>query len=75
MGLNDPIKQSEMKSLIVQQRVVATGILETWVRPDKWEKVFNGLKLRHWKVLNNYTCSVVRRLVESGLFLMKKKFF
>ncbi|XP_050207366.1 uncharacterized protein LOC126656792 [Mercurialis annua] len=61
-GLNDPIKQSEMKNLIVSKSLYAMGILETRVRPVNFDKVWKSCKLFKWNVINNNSFSELGRI-------------
>jgi len=60
-GLNDPIKHSELRHLIQQERVTPFGLVETWVR-DKNKENVSQLLLRNWYFLYNYDFSCRGRL-------------
>jgi hypothetical protein len=56
IGLNDPIKHSELRRLIQQERVALFGLVETRVRDMNKENV-SRLLLRSWSFLYNYDFS------------------
>ena len=52
-GLNDPIKHSELRRLVHQERIALFGLVETRVRDKNKDKV-SQLLLRNWYFLYNY---------------------
>ncbi|GAV72801.1 Exo_endo_phos domain-containing protein/DUF4283 domain-containing protein, partial [Cephalotus follicularis] len=60
-GLNDPIKQREVKSLILKNNVAFLGVLETRVRAANKDKV--GRKFgRGWRMVTNHSQSLLGRI-------------
>ena len=60
-GLNDPIKHSELRQLIHQERMVFFGLVETRVRDRNKDNV-SQLLLRNWSFLYNYDFSCRGRI-------------
>ncbi|KAH7666191.1 DNase I-like protein [Dioscorea alata] len=54
-GLNNPLKQSEVKYLIVRNKVVILGILETRVKEQNMNIGRKNLKLPGWELIQNYS--------------------
>ena len=60
-GLNDPIKHSELRRLIHQERIALFGLVETRVK-DKNKDNVSQLLLRSWSFLYNYDFSCRGRI-------------
>uniref|UniRef100_A0A2K1XI89 DUF4283 domain-containing protein n=1 Tax=Populus trichocarpa TaxID=3694 RepID=A0A2K1XI89_POPTR len=60
-GLNDPIKHSELRRLIHQERITLFGLVETRVK-DKNKDNVSQLLLRSWSFLYNYDFSCRGRI-------------
>ncbi|GAV58353.1 Exo_endo_phos domain-containing protein [Cephalotus follicularis] len=60
-GLNDPIKQREVKSLILNNNITFMGLLETRVRARNKDRVAQGLP-RGWKSFTNHVHSLLGRI-------------
>lgn len=57
-GLNAPLKQSEVKSLISSKELSFCGLVKTKVKKNNQNKVVNAI-FRSWNVLTNYSCSLL----------------
>ncbi|GAV92701.1 LOW QUALITY PROTEIN: Exo_endo_phos domain-containing protein/DUF4283 domain-containing protein, partial [Cephalotus follicularis] len=60
-GINNPIKQREVKSLILKHNIAFLGILETRVRAVNKDSVARNLG-RGWRVVTNHTHSLLGRI-------------
>lgn len=58
-GLNGPLKQSEVKSMIAKYKVAVMGVLETRVRKESMCTVWEKIKLNQcqWSLEHNYLMS------------------
>ncbi|XP_050220840.1 uncharacterized protein LOC126671160 [Mercurialis annua] len=63
-GLNNPLKQSEIASLIRRNKLSVVGIVETRVSHAQFDNVWKkfGNKLPNWGILHNYCCSDMGRV-------------
>ena len=61
-GLNSPLKQHEVVSLMKKNKVDVCGLLETKLLASKVEKM-QGFQLKHWKSLSNADASSSTRIV------------
>ncbi|XP_050238227.1 uncharacterized protein LOC126687715 [Mercurialis annua] len=56
-GLNEPLKQAEVKRLLAKNNIALAGIIETRVRFANKDKVWRKMNLQGWDKIDNYTHS------------------
>ncbi|XP_050238208.1 uncharacterized protein LOC126687695 [Mercurialis annua] len=56
-GLNEPLKQAEVKRLLAKNNIDLAGIIETRVRFANRDKVWRKMNLQGWDKIHNYTHS------------------
>lgn len=61
-GLNSPLKQHEVVSLMKKNKVDVCGLVEAKLHASKVEKM-QGFRLKHWKFLMNVDASSSARIV------------
>lgn len=61
-GLNNPLKQAEIKSLIANKKIGVMGVLETRVKVDNMQLVWRNLKLANWNLVHNYSYDPLGRI-------------
>jgi hypothetical protein len=60
-GLNDPLKQREVRSLIIDEKLSLCGLVETKVLEKNKETIFRTIS-RSWKLVCNYDYSSLGRI-------------
>ena len=60
-GLNDPLKQKEVRSVVISNDLDFVCILETWVRVSNKDRIFNSLLLG-WRLFHNYDHALLGRI-------------
>ncbi|KAH7671478.1 DNase I-like protein, partial [Dioscorea alata] len=56
-GLNGPIKQSGLKSVIMKYKIAVMGILETRIKVENWCELWRKFQLPQWNIAHNYSSS------------------
>ena len=60
-GLNDPLKQREVRSFVKSQALVFICLVETRVRAPNNERIFNSV-FPGWKLFHNYEHALLGRI-------------
>lgn len=53
-SLNDPRKQSEVHTLVAKINLAVIGLIETRVKKERCQHVWDCLKLQGWNFFDNY---------------------
>lgn len=61
-GLNGPLKQEEIRSLVLSRKIVVLGILETRIKEENLLPVWKILNLANWEVVHNHESDVLGRI-------------
>ncbi|XP_050233167.1 uncharacterized protein LOC126681663 [Mercurialis annua] len=61
-GLNESLKQAEVKKLLVLKRCALIGVLETRVCSCNKERMWNKLNLQGWELIDNYSHSDIGKI-------------
>lgn len=56
-GLNSSLKQSKVKIMIARYKLVVMGVLETRLRTENMDAVWNKIQLHQWKMEHIYSMS------------------
>ena len=64
-GLNDPLKQKEVRSFVESHAFDFVCVLKTRVRASNKDKIFNSL-LPGWKLFHNYVHALLGRIFFFG---------
>lgn len=62
-GLKDPIKQKEVRSVILAQKYSMMGVVETKVRLENIQYSVNVCFPSSWKMVHNYSIGPVARIL------------
>lgn len=63
-GLNDPLKQKEVKQLVRKYNLSLIGLLEHKIKEPNSNRILNSM-LPNWSFANNYPCAPVGRICVS----------